>query len=227
MQRVFIRVTRLVGVLGLLLAASLSVQAESRWDSKFAEFDRADAQQMPEPGGALFVGSSSVTRWKTDSSFPKRNVINRGFGGSQTHEQLEHIDRIVWKYEPKVVVYYCGDNDINAKKTPEQTAKNILAFQQKIAERLPNTDFVYLPIKPSLKRWAMWDDMQAVNAIIKQAASESDRFHYCDIATPMLNAAGEPKPELFVSDGLHMSEEGYVLWNAHVETLLKALEAAR
>jgi len=212
---------------GLVIAGAATAQAQDRWASKFQEFDAADAKAMPAPGGVLFVGSSSVTRWKTDAGFPKRNVVNRGFGGSQSHEQLEHIDRLVWKYEPKVIVYYCGDNDINARKTPEQTIKTILAYQQQIAERLPETDFVYLPIKPSLKRWSLWEEMMEVNAAIKAAAAQSDRFHYCDIATPMLNKEGKPKPELFVSDGLHLSEVGYELWNAEVEKLLKSLEAAR
>jgi len=38
------------------------------------------------------------------------------------------------------------------------------------------------------------------------------RLEYLDVFTPMLDAAGEPREELFVEDQLHLSHEGYLLW---------------
>ena len=37
----------------------------------------------------------------------------------------------------------------------------------------------------------------------------------------MLGKDGKPMPELFVKDGLHMSEKGYALWNDLVKKHLK------
>ena len=39
---------------------------------------------------------------------------------------------------------------------------------------------------------------------------------FVDIATPMLSENGQPKPELFVPDGLHLSKEGYRIWKGLV-----------
>jgi lysophospholipase L1-like esterase len=42
----------------------------------------------------------------------------------------------------------------------------------------------------------------------------------------MLNEAGEPKPEIFVSDNLHMNRKGYELWRDAVCPVLISNEEA-
>jgi lysophospholipase L1-like esterase len=37
----------------------------------------------------------------------------------------------------------------------------------------------------------------------------------------MIGAKGEPKPEFFVEDGLHMTPEGYKAWTAMLRPHLK------
>ena len=39
-----------------------------------------------------------------------------------------------------------------------------------------------------------------------------ERLVYIDIATPMLGDDGEPRPEIFVADNLHMNGAGYDIW---------------
>jgi lysophospholipase L1-like esterase len=36
----------------------------------------------------------------------------------------------------------------------------------------------------------------------------------------MLGADGKPRPELFVKDGLHLSREGYDVWNKLIRPVL-------
>ena len=38
------------------------------------------------------------------------------------------------------------------------------------------------------------------------------RLTFVDIWTEMLGPSGEPRPELFVEDQLHMNERGYEIW---------------
>jgi hypothetical protein len=40
------------------------------------------------------------------------------------------------------------------------------------------------------------------------------RRAYIEVFTPMLDSAGQPRPELFVADSLHMTRAGYLLWRA-------------
>jgi len=80
---------------------------------------------------------------------------------------------------------------------------------------------VYIPIKPSIRRWSMWDKMNDANTRIETYAKQHSHLEYVDIATPMLAAEGPPPEKWFVSDGLHLSAEGYALWTALVLPHLK------
>jgi len=45
--------------------------------------EAADRLTPPEPGGVLFVGSSSIQAWPAlAADFPGVTVLQRGFGGS-------------------------------------------------------------------------------------------------------------------------------------------------
>ncbi|RME10337.1 MAG: hypothetical protein D6816_03460, partial [Bacteroidetes bacterium] len=85
----------------------------TRFEEEIKAFEEADKKSMPPAGAILFVGSSSIRMWPSlDSAFAPLPVIQRGFGGSTIPEVLHYADRIVWKYQPKVIVFYCGENDI-------------------------------------------------------------------------------------------------------------------
>lgn len=221
------RLTTMTALLCSMCLLTSSAQAEkpaSRWTKSIQAFEKQDAETTPAKNGVLFVGSSSIRMWDTDSSFPELNVINRGFGGSQTSDVLEFLDELVLKHEPRVVVFYCGDNDIAAKKTPARVKKDIHTFFNRVHEQLPETSIVYIPIKPSVSRWKMWEDMSEVNQAVEQSAEEKSWLYYCDTATPLLDDDGKPMPKLFKSDGLHLSDEGYALWNEQVEKTLQQID---
>jgi lysophospholipase L1-like esterase len=42
-----------------------------------------------------------------------------------------------------------------------------------------------------------------------------------DVVKPMLGDDGKPKPELFVKDGLHLTDKGYELWASVLKPVLK------
>ena len=54
-----------------------------KWQGAMEAFAKADAANPPAKGGIVFVGSSSIVRWKSlAQDFPEHRVVNRGFGGS-------------------------------------------------------------------------------------------------------------------------------------------------
>jgi len=87
-------------------------------------------------------------------------TINRGFGGSQICDSTEFADRIVIKYKPGLIVFYAGDNDINAGKSAEQVHVDFTAFVAKVRESLPKAPILFISIKPSIARWAKRDVMR-------------------------------------------------------------------
>ena len=193
----------------------------SRFEAEIKAFEAWDRQNSFPPRAVLFVGSSSIRKWQTAEGFPDLRVINRGFGGSHVSEVNHFAERIVFKYSPRVIVFYAGDNDIADGKSPERVFHDLQTFAELLHSRLPETRLIYLPIKPSLARWGKWTQMQAANSLAEAFARDHAWITYLDTATPMLGDDGKPRPELFVEDGLHMNAEGYRQWNEKLRPVLQ------
>ncbi len=210
-------------LLGLLLLCSAHMlfgddrpRGPERWESAISEFEAQDRESPPKKGGVLFVGSSSIRLWKLDKHFPDLQPLNRGFGGSEVADSVHFADRIVLPYEPRVIVLYAGDNDIAGGKTPCEVHADYLKFVDVVRQHLPETRIVYVAIKPSINRWALIHQMRATNALVLATCADNEHLEFVDIDTPMIGENGEPRPELFVQDGLHLSEAGYELWTGLV-----------
>jgi len=192
------------------------IEAFARWDTKNA---------WPRDA-VLFVGSSSIRMWRTREAFPELPVINRGFGGAHISDVNHFFDQVVKPYAPRVIVFYCGDNDIAAGKSPERVFDDYQAFVRRVRAVFEETQIVYLPIKPSASRWKFWPQMQEANALIKASIEKDERQSYVDIATPLLGDDGQPRAELFLADKLHLSDAGYRIWNDVLRTHLSAMRTA-
>jgi len=211
----------LVPWLGLVQsAAETPAIGSERWDATIVRFEEQDRQNPPPSGGILFVGSSSIRLWKTDRWFPNHPVLNRGFGGSEIVDVNYFAERIVLTYQPRAIVFYAGDNDVAKGKSADRVAEDFTKFAELVAERLPETDLIYLPIKPSPARWKLWPIAREANAKIERYLADRPRCRYADIATPMLGSDGQPRAELFAADRLHLNEEGYRLWTEIVRRVI-------
>ncbi|MBI4606939.1 MAG: sulfatase-like hydrolase/transferase [Planctomycetes bacterium] len=193
-------------------SAPAYLPAQTRWEAEVRAFEARDAASPPARGGVLFVGSSSIRLWDLERSFPGLGALNRGFGGSQMQDCVDLAERIVLPYAPRVVVAYEGDNDIAAGVAPEDVLRGARAFAAKVHARLPGTRIWFISIKPSLARWQLYPAMRRANELIEAWTRTDPRLGLIDAAQAMLGPDSRPRPELFVQDGLHLSEEGYVLW---------------
>lgn len=199
-----------------------AIAEESRWESAIQAFEKQDAEQSIPTNGIVFVGSSSIRLWDLKKWFPDRNAINRGFGGSEVADSLAFADRIILKHEPRVVVVYAGDNDIAHGKTPRQVHDDFKQLVELTHGKLPKTKIVYIAVKPSIKRWALVDQVREANRLIAELAGHDERLEFVDIDKPMIGEDGMPRKELFVEDGLHLSDKGYELWTSLVRPQLNA-----
>ena len=193
--------------------ATTKPTGSARFESEIAAFEKWDHQNAVPQNCILFVGSSTIRLWQTADAFPDLPVINRGFGGSTIADVNYFADRIVFKYKPRTIVFYAGDNDIAAGRSPDRVFADFETFAKSVHERLPGTRLIYLAIKPSPLRWKMWPQSQTVNARVKELIEKNSRDLYVDIATPLLGSDGQPRKELFRDDGLHMNLKGYEAWN--------------
>ena len=195
------------------------------YEPEIQAFEAADRASPPEPGQALFIGSSSIRMWTTlAEDMSPVPVLNRGFGGSKTGEVLAVFDRIVLPYKPSIIVYYCGDNDLGIDKTDSQgVADGFLEFDRRARAEWPEVRVFYIPIKASVQRWSNWAAMKRTNEIVRAYCERTAGAVYVDTVTPTLTAAGLPDPTIFRQDGLHMNEKGYAIWTSVVRPpVLKA-----
>lgn len=185
------------------------------WEESISSYEEIDTTVRYAPGSIVFVGSSSIRGWTTlAEDFADLPVLNRGFGGSQLIDSIMYAHRIVTPYKPAAVAVYAGDNDIAAGKSADRVFADFKTLVQTIHAADPTIRIGFIAIKPSLKRWELWETMNKANTMVAQFAKTHDLVTYLDIATPMLGNGGEPEPGLFVKDGLHLSRSGYDLWTS-------------
>ena len=221
---------RSLAVLFALLAAAVpGVEAQApdpdpaRFDDAIAAFARWDSKNSVPDAATVFVGSSSIVRWDTADRFPNMQLLNRGFGGSHVSDVNHFIEETVLQYSPDVVVFYAGDNDTSAGKSSEQIFEDLRAFAEGVSHSKSTAQVVFISVKPSLSRWAVWPQMVATNKLLRAYTDKHANLHYVDVATPMLGADGEPIPQLFVDDGLHMTAAGYDIWTRVIGDALARL----
>jgi lysophospholipase L1-like esterase len=186
----------------------------SRWETAFAAFAADDAAHPHPPGGVLFVGSSSIRLWNDlETQFQDLPVvIKRGFGGSQLSDCVKHLSRLVLRYRPETVLVYAGDNDLAAGTAPAEVLRRFTAFVQGVHRDLPQTRIIYISIKPSPSRIDLLPEIREANALIRDYADREGNVDFVDVYTPMLDATGKPRRELFRDDQLHLNADGYALW---------------
>ena len=217
-----------VPLAALLAAAPPALAAEYPDPERYrAAIDAFAAEDVPPAGAIVATGSSSMRGWhrRIAEDLAPLAIVPRGFGGSNMADVSHFVAELVLRHSPRAVLLYEGDNDAALGATPAEIVRHFDAFAAAVHAALPETRIYVLAVKPSLARWRLRDAMQATNAGLQERAAADPRLVFIDVATPMLNDAGEPRPEIFVADGLHMNDAGYDIWRDAVRPVLLAAEA--
>ena len=218
----------LTALAGASIAACAVYAAETRipcepqrWANEIAAIEKKDQTMPPPKGGILFLGSSSIRNWKVEKWFPGLPVANRGFGGSQICDSTHYADRLATIHDPRLVVFYAGDNDIAGGKSPEQVRDDFSNFVAKVRKPQPKLPIIFISIKPSIARWKLREKIQRANQLIEADAKEDGNITYVDMWPAMLDEKGEPRKDIFLDDGLHMNDKGYDLWAEELRPLME------
>jgi lysophospholipase L1-like esterase len=171
----------------------------------------------------LFTGSSSIRVWEDlQTCFPKKNVLNRGFGGSEMSDLAYYFDRLILPYQPKQIFIYEGDNDVNAGKKPEQILASATLILNKIrSEVSPTVEVLFISAKPSVARGQLKEKYTIFNQQLKNWAEKQKNVKFIDVWTPMMGKDGNVLPDLFLEDKLHMNEKGYAIWKKVIEPFIQ------
>jgi len=173
----------------------------------------------------VFYGSSTFTRWPgLADCFPWVETINLGFGGSTLAACAWFYQRLVPQRQPDALFIYAGDNDLGDGRNAEEVVLFYDHLMASIRATLGNIPVVFVSIKLSPARLHLRPGIDYANACIRQRIAEAGPPHYyLDINPGMVDGRGYPRPALFEADGLHLSPEGYAVWQAEIGAQLTFL----
>ena len=185
-------------------------------------FKKQDSVSFPPRNAILLIGSSSFTKWTdVQDYFPGYTIVNRGFGGSTLLDEIFYVNDIVFPYQPKQIIIYCGENDLASSDTV--TAAMVSDRFKQLFQMIRNkteAPIAYISMKPSPSRRHLFPKMREGNQLIKDFLATQKNTAFIDVHQKMLNAVGEPMPEIFLDDSLHMNAKGYAIWKKEMEPYL-------
>jgi lysophospholipase L1-like esterase len=202
-------------ILGMIagMVPSMAQSGPERWESTIRQFEQQDSIDPLPSGAILFVGSSSIAKWQDVADyFPDWRVLNRGFGGSEFSDLLHYADRVIYPYRPAKVFIYEGDNDMANGESPQQILGEAKQLRSKIRKALGDTPVVFISPKPSVARWNLKEQYEALNTLLKEYADQEKNTEFADVWTPALDENGRVFSHIFVEDSLHMNAAGYRIW---------------
>ncbi|MGZ3755571.1 MAG: GDSL-type esterase/lipase family protein [Mucilaginibacter sp.] len=212
----------LIGILVFQLA-SIMVFAQTKprfWDD-VQTIKSYDKLFVPLAHPILFVGSSSIRKWADmQVAFGSYNVINRGIGGAVINDITFYLNDIVFPYDPRQIVLYVGENDlVDENATADSILNRTMRLYNSIRTKMPDVPIVYIAMKPSPSRDKFQPKAISANNLIRQFLAKDKKTVFVDIF-PLMLKNGKSRPELFVSDMLHMNQQGYTIWDNAVKPYL-------
>jgi lysophospholipase L1-like esterase len=197
----------------LMTTYSLNAQDPNRFSEQVEKLVLAEYNFPPGKKLALFTGSSSIRMWNNiQDNFPDYNVVNNGFGGSHFSDLIYFYNKLIIPHQPDILFIYEGDNDIASQKKPRMITKEAKFLLTKIQRDLPNTQVVLISPKPSIARWELRKDYEALNRKMKRLAKKTDKVEFADVWNAMLDENGNVFQDVFLEDNLHMNKKGYDIW---------------
>lgn len=199
----------------LLFLSVLTINAQESlpfFDEVKEVQQKADSIWDSSKNTIVFTGSSSIRLWEDlQKRFPEHQILNTGFGGSQSSDLEHYLDELILNYTPTKVFIYEGDNDISAKRKPKAIIGTMEGILENLHQKRPEMEIVLISAKPSISRWHLKGRYKRLNKQLSKLASNVNGVQFADVWNIMLNKR-KLKTDLFIEDGLHMNVKGYDLW---------------
>ena len=169
----------------------------------------------------LFVGSSSIRRWDNiaQDMHPFRSV-KRGYGGAHFYDLIHFTESLVAPHQrAKALLCFVG-NDISGAETdlsPNQAFRLFKFFKKQVHGLFPDLPIYFIEITPTPARWNVWSQISSFNTKVRTYASSHPKVKFISTQSQFLGDNGRPIPRLYMSDSLHLSEDGYEVWSKAIK----------
>lgn len=200
------------------IACSCNVLRIDDVDNKCGDFDHEveilvkNITNISGENKIVFVGSSSIKRWKNLSDLNSEvTIFNHGFGGSTMCDLLYYLDELVINVGADKVFIYEGDNDIVLGLSNDQIVNSLRLIVASLKSSNPDQKIFILSPKPSWKRWEYKEVYLDLISRYSDLCREQN-LGFIDLWWPMLEETGQINQIYFEPDSLHLSKVGYSVW---------------
>jgi lysophospholipase L1-like esterase len=208
-------------IFGIFMISLPTLGQEVRFQQEVAALLEKYPPNDFQEASYLFTGSSSIRLWKDLTSLPAdKPILNLGFGGSRADDLNVHLSSLVLPYNPSKIFIYEGDNDLADGMLSLQIINEFFQITQRIHAAFPQSKIYILSPKPSISRWHLKSDYEELNNLLKIFTQGQPYLEFIDLWPSLLSPNGEPNPEFFISDLLHLNDKGYAQWNNLIQPYL-------
>ena len=200
---------------------ALQEVSPTRFQPAIDAFLDSDKINPPPRQAILFIGSSIFRQWENlKEQMAPLPVFNRAFGGSRTGEVLFYMDKIVLPYEPAIIVYYCGSNDVNAGEKAEAISGRFREFVARVHAKLPDTRIFYVSINRAPQKKDRWDVVDEANRRVHAYCLTDERLGFIDVNPALFDREGNPRLDLYREDQLHFKPHAYAEFTAIIKPIV-------
>jgi lysophospholipase L1-like esterase len=132
-------------------------------------------------------------------------------------------ERILANHDLQMVVCFVA-NDISGSPkdgTPKEVLRLFKYFIKQVRTKHPEIPIMQIAITPTQSRWNKWSEINEANELIKAYCAKTSNLYYIDTVPEFLDAKGQPKPEWFVGDQLHLNKTGYAVWSTIIRAAVE------
>jgi lysophospholipase L1-like esterase len=197
--------------------ALIKEQVRQYYEAKYQLYRQENEDYDDYEVEVAFLGDSLTDGYDLKKYYPNLITANRGIGGETTIGLEQRLTLSVYDLKPKVVVMLIGGNNLN---TMFENYEDILVGLQ---QNLPQTKVVILSLTAMGRDWAYKNHLAAYNNVKIKALSEKYNFTYIDLFTLLLDPETDEIRAEYTNDGVHLTDEGYIVLTNAITPVLNAL----
>lgn len=191
---------------------------EAYYNERVEKFAAENEELIGKRVDVAFLGDSLTEYCDVKKYYPDYVTANRGIGGDTTFGLEKRLKVCAYDVNPKVIVLLIGANNL---RTMFDNYENIV---KSLKENLPNTDLVILSLLPMGGEFGQKNNQTIIenNVGIRRIANLHE-CTYIDAYDLLLNPETNEINAAYTTEGVHLSDEGYIVLTSAVKAVLQGL----
>ncbi len=188
-----------------------------QWRKLIRSESRSITRSIANPSArpvAVMLGDS-LMQWFPNDRLPRAVTwLNQGISGETTRGILARAGDSE-RAQLRMIYIMAGVNDIKSGISDREIIRNLSQTIQRLRDRNPNAQIVLQSILPTRSRQIQNDRIAHLNRSLLMMA-EGLGVHYLDVHQYFTASDDYLRSDL-TTDGIHLSEAGYAVWQSALE----------